>query len=209
MSTTSQMTSKADGFALGLIATGAGSVGIAALVSIVFAGVSATAQTVTVTRMPIAPDHPDAPVDAGTAIVGSAYEKAAVTFSDLPAWIRWMLWGESALPALATIGVCAVAWWLALALMRARPFRRAMPAAIATVACIVIGAGILSQLLGGLARAGVVELLESSAPEAAGGFWTFLIELDLAPVGWGIALALIAGAFGIGTRLQRDTEGLV
>ncbi len=35
------------------------------------------------------------------------------------------------------------------------------------------------------------------------------MEFDLAPVGWAFALALVAGVFTIGRRLQRDTEGLV
>ena len=37
----------------------------------------------------------------------------------------------------------------------------------------------------------------------------FMLNLDAAPVGWAFGLALVAGAFQIGTRLQRETDLLV
>ncbi|WP_309067547.1 hypothetical protein [Microbacterium sp.] len=208
MTTANQVTSRGDGFALGLIATGAASVGIGALVAIVLSTIGATEQAVTISQMPIAAEEAGAPLGGAQPVVGSAYETASVTFSVLPAGIRSMLWAESVLPAIATIGVCAIAWWLAVSLMRARPFRRAMSTAIAVVSVLVIVGGTVGQLLGAFARAAAVEFLATDGPGAE-PFSLFLLELDLAPIGWGFALALIAGAFGIGSRLQRDTEGLV
>ena len=35
------------------------------------------------------------------------------------------------------------------------------------------------------------------------------MNLDLAPIGWAFGLALVAAAFQIGTRMQKDTEALV
>jgi hypothetical protein len=55
----------------------------------------------------------------------------------------------------------------------------------------------------------LVEDITASDPDVADIFWPFLLEFDLSAVGWGFALALVAGAFSIGARLQRDTEGLV
>lgn len=41
------------------------------------------------------------------------------------------------------------------------------------------------------------------------GLMGWMLNLDLAPVGWALGLALVAAAFELGHRLQRDTEGLV
>ncbi len=152
----------------------------------------------------------DVPDLAGVPEVSAAaYASADVTFTALPGAVGWMLWLELALPALATIGVCIVAWWLGVSLMRVRPFRRAMSTAIGAVAILVIVGGVLGQVLGAFGRALLVDDLAATSPQVVDVFGTFIMELDLAPVGWGFALALVAGAFAIGARLQRETEGLV
>jgi hypothetical protein len=84
-----------------------------------------------------------------------------------------------------------------------------MSNAIGVVACLVLAGGVLGQLLGAFGRAMLVDDLAATSPEVTDVFWIFLVELDLAPVGWGFALALVAASFAIGARLQRETEGLV
>jgi len=196
-----------EGFSLGLIATGAISVAVAALVAIVRGAYAIFGSAPTV-RMPVTGG--DVPDLAGVPeISAAAYASADVTFTGLPGAVGWMLWLELALPALATIGVCIVAWWLGVSLMRARPFRRAISNAIGVVAILVVVGGVLGQVLGAFGRALLVDDLAATSPEATDVFGTFILELNLAPVGWGFALALVAGAFAIGARLQRDTEGLV
>lgn len=199
--------SRADGFALGLIATGAISVAAASVTSMIQSAFAAFGEEVEV-RMPITGEDVAA-LDGVSEVSSAEYSSADIVLTAVPAGARWLLLLEGALPALATIGVCIVAWWLGVSLMRSRPFRRSMSWAIGIAACLVIAGGLLGQLFGAVARATIVEQLATSDPELTDVFWTFLLELDLAPVGWGFALALIAGAFSIGSRMQRDTEGLV
>ena len=58
-------------------------------------------------------------------------------------------------------------------------------------------------------RAEIVKDLAATEPGVEDVLWTLLVQFDLAPVGWAFALALVAGVFAVGRRLQRDTEGLV
>jgi len=199
--------SRGEGVALGIIATGAISVAIAALVAIIQRAFELFGSDVTV-RMPVTGG--DVTELAGvSAVTAAEYASAEITFTTLPVSVSWLLFLEGALPALATIGVCVVAWWLGVSLMRSRPFRPAMSTAIGITACLVIVGAVFGQLFGAIGRAVLVEDITASDPNVSDIFWPFLMEFDLAAVGWGLALALVAGAFSIGARLQRDTEGLV
>ncbi|WP_243229616.1 hypothetical protein [Microbacterium sp. CIAB417] len=199
--------SRGDGFALGLIATGSISIAVAAAVSIVMNAIDRFGAE-PVVRMPL---H-DAPASAYVDVAGIAdaeYSSVLLTLDEASQGVRWLLFLEGALPALATIGVCLVAWWLGISLIRARPFHRSMTWAIGAAAILVMLGGMLGQVFGAFGRAVLVDELAASTPEVLDTLWTFLAELDLAPLGWGLALALIAGAFDIGRRMQRETEGLV
>lgn len=199
--------SRGEGIALGLIATGAVSVAVAAVVAIVAAAIALFGSEPTV-RMPVmGGDVSD--LSGVPEVARATYAAADVTFTTLLPGVSWMLMLEQALPALATIGVCIVAWWLGVSLMRARPFRPAMSNAIGVVACLVLAGGLLGQILGAIGRAMLVEDLAQNSPDVTEVFWPFLAEINLAPAGWSFALALVAAAFAIGARLQRDTEGLV
>ncbi|MGF2950012.1 hypothetical protein [Microbacterium alcoholitolerans] len=199
--------SRADGFGLGLIATGAVSIAVAALVAVIKGAFEVFGAAVTV-RMPVSGEAVSAL--AGVDGIRSAdYSHADVTFSSLSAGARWMLLLEGALPALATIGVCAVAWWLGVSLIRGRPFRGTMSTTIGITACLVTAGGLFGQLSGAVGRAMITDSLASDDPAIYDTFAAFSMDLDLAPIGWGFALALIAMAFATGTRMQRDTEGLV
>ncbi|MBD3941390.1 hypothetical protein IF188_06725 [Microbacterium sp. NEAU-LLC] len=199
--------SRAEGFTLGLIATGAVSVAIAALVAIVQRAISVFGDDPTV-PMPVTGGDVEA-LDGVADVTAAVYTSADVTFASLPTGVSWLLLLEGALPALATIGVCAIAWWLGVSLIRGRPFRASMPAAIGTVACLVIAGGLFGQFAGAWGRAMLVEHLAATDDAVTDVFFLFMLPLDLAPIGWGFALALVATAFQLGTRLQRETEGLV
>jgi hypothetical protein len=41
------------------------------------------------------------------------------------------------------------------------------------------------------------------------GLILFGILVDLSPLAWGLALAVVAAAFEFGERLQRDSDGLI
>lgn len=199
--------SRADGFGLGLIATGAVSVGIAALVAVIKGAFEVFGDEVAV-RMPVTGGSVAA-LDGVDSIRSADYSQADVAFTTLSAGARWMLLLEGALPALATIGVCAVAWWLGVSLIRGRAFRKTMSTTTGIAACLVTAGGLFGQLCGAIGRAMIVDHLASDDPSIYDTIPAFSIDLDLAPLGWGFALALIAMAFAAGTRMQKDTEGLV
>ncbi|MFB7250044.1 hypothetical protein [Microbacterium sp. NPDC056234] len=190
--------------ALGVVATGAVSIAIGA-------GVGATTAAIEIFGSPVPVSLPvhEAPMEAladAAGVASAEYTQSLVSFDSLDGGTRWLLWGESALPALATIIVCMALWWLGLSLIRQRAFRNSMASVLGTAAVALVFAGMVAPLLGAIARAQVVEQLPSSE---AGMFWMFLYQLDPAPIGWGIALALVATAFEVGQRLQKETEGLV
>ena len=198
--------SMAEGVALGLVATGAVSIGIGSIVGAVVTGVELFGSPITVDL----PVH-GSPVPALTeasGVAAASYTQSLVSLENLDAGARWLLLLERALPALATVIVCAALWWLGLSLIRQRAFRRSMVPTLGTAAIALVVAGMIGPLLGALGRAQVVEELSSSGADVS-EFWAFLFSADLAPVGWGIALALVATAFEVGQRLQRETEGLV
>ncbi|WP_460796555.1 hypothetical protein [Microbacterium sp. GXF0217] len=196
--------SRLEAVTIGVVATGAVSIAIAAIV-----GATSTAVEIFGSPVPVSLPVHDAPMDAVSDAAGVAsaeYTQSLVSFDALGAGTRWLLWGESALPALATVVVCMSLWWLGLSLIRQRAFRRSMAPVLGTAAIALVFAGMFAPFLGAIARAQVVEQLPASD---AGMFWTLLYQLDPAPVGWGIALALVATAFEVGQRLQKETEGLV
>lgn len=195
--------SMAEAVAMGLVATGAVSIGIATIVGAVGAGVEIFGSPVAVS-LPVH-DAPMVELSDAAGIAAAEYTESVVTVESLPAGARWLLFAEIALPALATVVVCAALWWLGLSLIRQRAFRRSMVPVLATAAFALIVAGMIGPLLGGIGRAEVVEQLSADTSQ----FWAFLVSANLAPVGWGIALALMATAFEVGQRLQRETEGLV
>ncbi|MFL2001045.1 hypothetical protein [Microbacterium sp. A1-JK] len=145
----------------------------------------------------------DAPVDGG-------FETAWVEVANLPAGVRGLLWAETALPILTALAISAAIVWLAAALLRGRPFTRLFPGALAVLAGVIMVAGMASQLVGAIARAETVLFLgPADQMTGPGGFAGFWFPLDFSPIGWGLGIGLVASAFQIGTRLQRETAGLV
>lgn len=165
--------------------------------------------TVVNSAMPPFAERSDAVTDAG-------YESAWLEVVGAPADVRWWLFAEGAMPLLASFAISAAVAWLAVALLRGRPFVRSLPHVISVAAIAVLIGGLGSQLAGAIARGALVDFLDprvitgGDAGEGAyEGLMGFSLQLDLAPLGWALGLALVAAAFEIGTRLQRDTEGLV
>lgn len=198
--------SMTEGVVLGMIATGAVSIGVASATGAVGAGIEIFGSPVAV-PLPVE-DSPMMALAGAQGVAAAEYTQSVLSLETLDAGARWLLLAEAALPALATMIVCASLWWLGLSLIRQRTFRRSMAPMLGTAAIGLVVAGLLGPLFGALGRAQVVEQLSASGADT-GAFRTFLYSADLAPVGWGIALALVATAFEVGQRLQRETEGLV
>lgn len=147
-----------------------------------------------------------------SAIAASGYETVWLDVLDVPAGARWLLFLEAALPSFAAVAIGVAVAWLSLTLLRERPFTRALPHAIGVAAIAVMVAGVGSQVAGSFGRALVVDYLGNAnvtADDGAGSLAYFTLGLDLAPIGWAFGLALVAAAFQIGTRMQRETELLV
>lgn len=192
--------------ALGMVATGAVSIAVASIVGATGAGIDIFGSSVAV-DLPVDHSPIESLADAGD-VTASSYTQSVVTLDSLDTGARWLLFAEVALPTLATVIVCMALWWLGLSLIRQRAFRRSMVPVLGTAAIGLVVAGMIGPLLGGFGRAQVVEQLAASGADT-GGFWAFLFTVDLAPIGWGFALALVATAFEVGQRMQHDTERLV
>lgn len=198
--------SRSEAVALGLVATGAVSIGIASIVGAVGAGIEIFGSPVSVS-LPVDGAEMASLADAD-GVAAAEYTRSVVSFETLDAGIRWLFLAEVTLPALATVIVCASLWWLGLSLIRQRAFRKSMVPILATAAFTLVVTGMIGPMFGAFARAQVVEQLTASGADT-GGFWIFQYELNPASIGWGIAIALVATAFEVGQRLQRETEGLV
>lgn len=207
MRTTEARPSLAEGIGLGVIATGAVSVAIGAVLAVTAAAAEVFGAAPTV-QMPV--HDADLPaLDGVQGIDHATVGSALVTLTSMPTAARWMLLLETALPALATVALCAGVWWLGVSLIRARPFRPSLSWLFGVAACLMIAGSVFGQIAGGAGRAMIVQDLATVDPQVEDVLWSLLVQFDLAPVGWAFALALVAGLFEIGQRLQRDTEGLV
>jgi hypothetical protein len=169
-----------------------------------------------VTDMPYDSGELSPPVlDGSDTVTASGFSSAWIEVAGLPVASRWLFYIELALPALATFAICAAVWWLALALLRERPFTRALPNLLGLAAISIMVGGMGSQLAGAFARTSVVEYLGAEqltghdGGAAPGGFSYLSLNLDASPIGWALSLALVAAAFQIGARLQRETDLLV
>lgn len=155
--------------------------------------------------------------DKSDLIVDAGYETVWLSVSTLPAGTRWLIYAETILPALATIAICVTVFWLSFMLLRGRPFVRSLVHAVRATAIVVVVAGVGTQVFASAARSSIVQYLDPFTITAGGnaddpsyeGLMGWMLNLDLAPIGWALGLALVAAAFELGQRLQRDTEGLV
>lgn len=148
-------------------------------------------------------------------ILDAYYESAAVTVDGLTGTARAWLVAESAASGLLAIGLCVIVAVLGMRIVYGGPFARSVTWSVGGAAILVMVTGLTQSWFAAVARAEVVDFLgtQVTAGDAGAGPYeglaAFALNLDLAPIGWGLALALVATAFEIGERMQRDTEGLV
>jgi hypothetical protein len=187
---------------LGFIAGAAAAVGVLEAVFLIgrVAGL-AGGDTTTLAGVRLA-EPISADVGGTSAVVSAEYDTVTLVIAGLSDGARGALIAASVLSALLTIGICAVLAWLCLRVFVGKPFVRSATAGIGIVAILVLLAGLVAPLLRGIASTEAV--IQVGADDAL-----LIAELDLAPLGWAFALIVVAAAFEIGQRMQRDTESLV
>jgi len=145
-------------------------------------------------------------VSAAPDIAAAQYETIALTVDGLPPTVRAYLIAATVLASLLTIGICAAVAWLCFRVFVGRPFVTSATWGVGIVAILVFLAGPVSSTLTSIAQAETLTFLGLGDEE---GLIAFSWTVDLAPLGWALALTIVAAAFEIGQRMQRDTEGLV
>ena len=140
-------------------------------------------------------------LDAGFA--GATFDSVSFTVAELSGGGRAALIGAAVVSSLLTLGICVVLTWLCVRVLRGKPFVASATWGIAIVAILVFATGMGAPVLTGIAEA------EAALAIGADELPLFLVEVDLGPIAWGAALAVVAAAFQLGQSLQRDTDGLV
>lgn len=149
-------------------------------------------------------------------VVGARYETAWMEIAAPPGQVRWLTVAALVLGAMLGIGISVVIAVLARRVREGRPFARSATLAVGTAAILVLISGVIAPLIGAIGEAELVRFLGDDVVGAARdtgfgreGLYLFGVAIDLTPFGWALALAVVAAAFEMGQRMQRDTEGLV
>ncbi|MCM3661443.1 hypothetical protein M3148_10660 [Georgenia satyanarayanai] len=206
--------SRGDRFALGATAALAGLVALGSAVGGVLSVVQVLRDDpLTIHGFELVNARPPEVTEPVEQVTAAWYDSATLSVAGLPDSARWLFAGQSAVTALAVVGVSLTLLWLALRVLRTRPFGHSVTAALVASALLIIIGGTAAQLLEAAGRAAVVDHLgpavTGGADPSAESLLAFGLSVDLAPIGVGLALAVVALAFQIGARMQRDTEGLV
>lgn len=143
---------------------------------------------------------------ASTNEAGSPYtetiDRVSLFIAGLPLSLQLLHLTGSALGVLIYLSLAASAVLLGRALLRGRPFDRAVAFSIEFAVVSLLGFGLAAQFVDWL---GDVAILDHLGDHRFARSFT----LDPVVIAGALALALVAIAFRSGTRLQRDTEGLV
>lgn len=191
---------------LGVIAGAAGAIAVVDLVGVgIRSAVLVTSAAITIPSMPLRSVDAPAVLAASSNISEAQYDTVTLTTVGLSLSPRLLLAIADGLAVLGPIALCIAVAWLCVRLFIGRPFGTAATWGIGIAALAVMAGGLLSQAV----RANAFSEIASELDLASAGVPTFEMSIDLAPLGWAFALAVVAGAFEIGQRLQRDTEGLV
>ncbi|WP_207454948.1 hypothetical protein [Desertivibrio insolitus] len=154
--------------------------------------------------------------DAPPALVQADVSSADATVVGLDGGARGLLIAERLAEGLPALGICAAVALVGLRVLDGRPFVRSATWAVGLAGVFLMVGGLLQPAFAAYARAAVVDFLGPQAVTAGGdqsgsypGFTRFVMLTDLSPIGWGLALAVVATAFELGRRMQRETDTLV
>jgi hypothetical protein len=146
--------------------------------------------------------------DGGTAtLIHGSYENAVVTLGDLSDGAFTLLTVGLILSIVTTAIVALAFVYLSWRLLRAKPFRKSLSIAFLTAGTALLIGTMLSIGFDGLGR--MIVSSELVGDDTLEGFWPMAAQGDLAPIGFGLALLIVACAFEYGEKLSRETDGLV
>jgi hypothetical protein len=149
-----------------------------------------------------------AEADAGTAtLITGSYESASVTLGDLSGWAFGLLTAALVIAVITSATVALSFVYLSWRLLRAEPFKKSLTFTFITAGTALIIGSILSLGVEALGR--VIAISELLGDDKVTGFWPMAFNGDLSPIGFGLALLIVACAFEYGERLTRQTDGLV
>lgn len=149
-----------------------------------------------------------ASADGGTAaVLHGRYESAIVTLGDLSGTAFGLLTTALVISIITTASVALAFVYLSWRLLRSEPFKKSLSVAFITAGGALLIGTLLSIGFEALGRMTVIT--ELSGEDALDGFWPIAAQGDLAPIGFGLALLIVACAFEYGERLSRETDGLV
>ncbi|SEB85696.1 hypothetical protein SAMN04489806_1960 [Paramicrobacterium humi] len=150
--------------------------------------------------------------DAAASVAGAeagANGLAAATFTGADAHVanasglvRLLVGSHALLSMVVEVSVAATISILCIALVRGRPFVPLLRRSIVALAFVLV-------IVGSLARAALAFANLELATEWDLAAFPPAAVFDFTPMIVGVVLALLATAFTVGERLQRDTEGLV
>jgi hypothetical protein len=167
----------------------------------VLAVLSAETPVTLLTRAPV----PHGAGSGGVSLVAATFDSASVLATGLSDAAKVLLALGAAADALTTILTAGSVALFFLLLMWRRPFHRALIVATQVAGAALLLGGVLSAGLAGLGRMMAADELNAIADDV------FVVGFEFEPA-WilaGLAVLALSFVFSYGTRLQRDTEGLV
>lgn len=137
-------------------------------------------------------------------ILNGTFTTATVGIADLGAAPRVLVALGAGFAALTQVAIALAIAYLCWRLYKGNPFVASVTRAVWLAAASLAIGSLLSQALLGFASWTAIDDLRLDAAA-----FPLELSIDLVPILAGLALLLIASAFELGERLQRDTEGLV
>lgn len=164
-----------------------------------------TSANVPVTQ-PVRVDVTDIATNGPASVVSGAASSADVVLSGLSLGSRLLLGSGTLLLALVQMMIAIAVVVLCRQLLAGRPFVRSLRRLLSVLAVVVLAGGMIGQALYGFGNFQVASELND---DPGGTAFPMMMHLDSTPFIVGVVLALLATAFTVGERLQRETDGLV
>ena len=148
---------------------------------------------------------PGVPTEGDPSIRFGVFPTADLLVTGLSDGTRALLAVGEGIGVLVTVVVSAAIFWLFLSLARARPFAPSLHRLTLVAGATFALGSMLGQGIAGFGRMNAA----AEVNPVADNLFSVGFTLDLAPIVIGFAIMALAFVFRAGTRLQRETEGLI